>query len=151
MWQKQSPGYAETEFPAPRFKVVLSSRTQAEASPLPPPLTSTEALQSKDSGQLCQSPPRVPQGGLFVGVQTPQSCLQPSGRYHAHHGQSSFQAPRGGRGRWTCLPGIAGELKTAHLWGQVPALQLKRSAFGQIPLSLVLPLSSSPHRVDSRQ
>lgn len=96
-------------------------------------------------------PPGHPKEASLLGSRPPQSCLQPSGQYHAHHGQSSFQAPRGGRGRWTCLPGIAGELKTAHLWGQVPALQLKRSAFGQITLSVVLPLSSSPHRVDSRQ
>lgn len=83
-------------FPAPGFKVVSASRAQAGASPLLAPLTSTDALQSKDRGQLCGSLPRAPPGSLCFGVQTPQSYIQPLGQGHAHCGQSSIWAPRGG-------------------------------------------------------
>lgn len=152
MWQKQSPGYAETEFPAPRFTVVLSSRTQAEASPLPPPLTSTEALQSKDSGQLCWSPPRAPQGGLFVGVQTPPvlpSALRPISC------PPRAELIPGTSGRQRAMDMLArhcGRVEDSPSLGSSPgSAAYKRSAFGQITLSVVLPLSSSPHRVDSRQ
>lgn len=137
MRQKQSPVYAETDFPASRFKVV-SLRAQAETSPLclfSPPQRHFRARtvatpQGTSGGPLCWSPDPP----VLSLAPRPRSC--PLGRAHSRHlGEAD-----GNGHTWSPLAG--------HLWecGDIPSTRVSSWLCSSVTLgkSPFLWLSLSP-------